>query len=138
MILIVEDEDPVRAAARTILVRKGYRVADLATPADALKFCEESPEAIDLLLTDVVMPLMSGPELASRLVGMCPETKVLYMSGYNSDDVLRHGVLEGDPLVQKPFTPESLARGVHDVLSPVPYSPPADYVSGGRMARLSL
>jgi PAS domain S-box-containing protein len=138
MILIVEDADPVRAAARTILVRKGYRVVDLATPADALKFCEESPEAIDLLLTDVVMPLMSGPELASRLAGMCPQTKVLYMSGYNGDDVLRHGVLEGDPLVQKPFTPESLARGVRDVLSPVPSSPPADYVSGGRMARLPL
>jgi PAS domain S-box-containing protein len=137
-ILIVEDEDSVRTAARTILARRGYRVVDVAGPADALKFCQESPEAVDLLLTDVVMPLMSGPELASRLVGMCSETKVLYMSGYTSDDVLRHGVLEGTPFIQKPFTPESLARRVRDVLSPAPSSPRADYVSGGRMARLPL
>lgn len=135
-ILIVEDEDPVRAAARTILVRQGYRVFDEATPAEALKFCEESPEAVDLLVTDVVMPRISGPELASRLVGMCSETKVLYMSGYNGEDVLRHGVLEGDSFIQKPFTPESLARRVRDVLGPVPSSR-AEYVSGGRMPRLS-
>jgi CheY-like chemotaxis protein len=137
MILIVEDDDQVRAVARTILTRKGYRVVDVATPADALKFCQESTEAVDLLLTDVVMPLMSGHELGSRLVQRCSETKVLYMSGYTSDDLARRGLLaDGAPFIQKPFTPDSLSRRVREVLSPVPSPLQADYVAGGRMARL--
>jgi CheY-like chemotaxis protein len=109
----------------------------VATPADALKLCRDSPEPNDLLLTDNVMPLMTGHELASRLSEMCSETKVLYMSGYTSDEMVRHGLLLGEtPFLQKPFTPESLSRQVREVLSPVSSPPPDDYVSGGRMARL--
>jgi CheY-like chemotaxis protein len=120
LILIVEDDQPVRAVARAILARKGYQVVDVATPADALEFCRESPEAVDLLLTDIVMPLMSGQELATRLVDMCSETKVLFMSGYTSDEMMRHGVLlSGTPFLQKPFTPESLSRQVREALDPV-------------------
>jgi CheY-like chemotaxis protein len=120
LILIVEDDQPVRAVARAILARKGYQVVDVATPADALEFCRESPEAVDLLLTDIVMPLMSGQELATRLVDMCSVTKVLFMSGYTSDEMMRHGVLlGGTPFLQKPFTPESLSRQVREALDPV-------------------
>jgi CheY-like chemotaxis protein len=137
LILIVEDDEQVRAVARSILARKGYRVVDVATPADALAFCEDSSEPVDLLLTDIVMPLMSGHELASRLTEMCSETKVLYMSGYANDEMARHGVsLGGTPFLQKPFTPESLSRQVREVLSPVSSPPPDDFVSGGRMPRL--
>ena len=88
-------------------------------------------------MAEVVVRVMGGPELASRLVGMCSGTKVLYMSGYASDDMVGHGVgFDGTPFIQKPFTPESLARRVREVLSPEPSLPPVDYVSGGRMARL--
>jgi two-component system cell cycle sensor histidine kinase/response regulator CckA len=117
-ILLVEDEEQVRTVARIILLRQGYRVIEKRTPADAFLHCRHNPERIDLLLTDVVMPLMSGPELARRLQQMRPELKVLYMSGYTDDNVVRHGVQLGETaFLQKPFTSASLARKVRDALA---------------------
>jgi YesN/AraC family two-component response regulator len=84
---------------------------------EALLLCEKHPGAIDLLLSDVVMPQMSGPELAQRLAAVRPTMKILCMSGYTDDAVVRHGALEaGIAFIQKPFTPETLARKVREVL----------------------
>jgi YesN/AraC family two-component response regulator len=86
-------------------------------PGDALVLCEQHPGPIDLLLTDVVMPQLSGVDLAARIARTRPETKVLYMSGYTDDSIVRHGVLESEmAFLQKPFTPESLTVKLREVL----------------------
>jgi two-component system cell cycle sensor histidine kinase/response regulator CckA len=119
-ILLVEDEDQVRAVAKTILERGGYRVIEMRSPADALMHCQHGETRFDLLLTDVVMPLMSGPELARRIVAIRPHVKVLCMSGYTDDSIVRHGVLEGETaFLHKPFTPDTLRRKVREVLDAV-------------------
>jgi len=82
-------------AARGILKRNGYNVVEMRSAEDALQFSERDPQPIHLLLTDVVMPKMSGPELARRLVLTRPKMKVLCMSGYTDDSIVRHGVLGG-------------------------------------------
>jgi CheY-like chemotaxis protein len=116
-ILLVEDEEAVRAVACSILKRQGYRVLVAGNGGEALLHCERHTGAIDLLLTDVVMPQMSGPELAKRLAPTRPKMKVLCMSGYTDDAVVRHGALEpGISFIQKPFTPESLTRKVRELL----------------------
>jgi two-component system cell cycle sensor histidine kinase/response regulator CckA len=116
-ILLVEDEEQVRAVARGILKRQGYRVVVAQSAGEALLLCESHEGAIDLLLSDVVMPRMSGPELARRLAALRPGMKILCMSGYTDDAVVRHGALEaGIAFIQKPFTPDSLTRKVRDVL----------------------
>jgi two-component system, cell cycle sensor histidine kinase and response regulator CckA len=107
----------VRAVARAILEKSGYHVHEARNAADALLQSERHPRTIDLLLTDVVMPQMSGPELAKRLAVARPDMKVLSMSGYTDDSIVRHGVLEAHvAFLQKPITPDSLARRVRDVL----------------------
>jgi two-component system, cell cycle sensor histidine kinase and response regulator CckA len=116
-ILLVEDEEQVRTIVLSILTRQGYRVLPAQHAGEALLLCERHPETIDLLLTDVVMPQMSGPELAKRLASTRPQMKVLCMSGYTDDSIVRHGVLEaGVAFIQKPITPSSLARKVRAVL----------------------
>ena len=116
-ILLVEDQEQVRAVAAGILRRSGYEVIVARDVADALALCDARAGAVDLLLTDVVMPQMSGAELARRLTGARPALKVLCMSGYTDDSVVRHGVLEsGVAFLQKPFTPASLTRKVREVL----------------------
>ncbi|MGB7623609.1 MAG: PAS domain S-box protein [Terriglobia bacterium] len=116
-ILVVEDEDGVRDLVRDILEMNGYTVLEASAGEEALERCRQHPETIHLILTDVVMPQMSGRELAERLVPMKPGIKVLYMSGYTDDTVLHHGALEADMVfLQKPFTPEALARRVREVL----------------------
>jgi signal transduction histidine kinase len=116
-ILLVEDDDQVRAVALGILRRNGYRVIEARDAGDALLRAEEVSGRIDLLLTDVVMPRMSGPELAKRLAGVRPELKVLCMSGYTDDSIVRHGVLESHfAYVQKPLTPDVLTSRVREVL----------------------
>jgi PAS domain S-box-containing protein len=117
-ILLVEDQEQVRAVAHAILKRSGYRVLVAQHAAEALLLCEVRSEPIHLLLTDVVMPHMSGAELAKRAVAERPELKVLYMSGYTDDSVVRHGILESEmAFLQKPFTPETLTRKVREVLN---------------------
>src|ERR1700690_1452244 len=116
-VLLAEDEPGVRALAREVLRQHGYRVLEAMDVNDALRICREHPESIDLLLTDVVMPIMSGRELAERVAEIRPEIKVLYMSGYTENIVVNHGVTSIDKeFLQKPFTPRSLARKVRESL----------------------
>jgi PAS domain S-box-containing protein len=116
-ILVTEDEQGVRILAERILSERGYRVISAASGADALRLCEGLQETIDLVLTDVVMPGMSGKELVRRLQFTRPGTKVIYMSGYAEDVITSHGVLEkGVNFIQKPFTMNELMRKVQEVL----------------------
>ena len=116
-IVIVEDEGELRALAQEILEAQGYTVLSARDPEEALRLLDGFPGPIHLLLTDVVMPGMSGRELASRLAPGRPDMKVLYMSGYTADAILHHGVLDpGLAFMPKPFTPASLASKVREVL----------------------
>jgi PAS domain S-box-containing protein len=116
-VLLVEDEDSVRALAETILVRLGYRVLVADGGEKALEIWHERGGRIDILLTDVIMPRISGGELAHALRGMNPKLRVLFMSGYTDDMIASHGVLTGETqLIQKPFTAEALGRKLRSVL----------------------
>ena len=116
-ILLVEDDPAVRQLTRRMLEKIGYTVREAPTSRRALDLVCSSSEAIHLLLTDVVMPGLSGRELAERLMASRPDMKVLYMSGYTDDAIVRHGVLEsGILLLQKPFTLETLATRIRRVL----------------------
>ena len=116
-ILLVEDEEEIRALAREILEGYGYTLLVAHDAAEALLIAERHLGPIHLLVTDVVMPKMSGRDLAKALAPARPETRVLYASGYTDSAIVRHGVLgEGIDFIQKPFTPEALGRKVREVL----------------------
>jgi PAS domain S-box-containing protein len=116
-ILLVEDEEAVRGLARLVLEKRGYHVIEARDGADALRLSEQEPSLIHLMVTDVVMPNMSGRVLAERLQTLRPEMSVLYMSGYTDDTIVRHGVLDANMhFLQKPFTGASLSEKVRAVL----------------------
>jgi PAS domain S-box-containing protein len=117
-ILLVEDEEVVRKLAVRILKRQGYTVLEALDVEDALKTCEERKQPIHLILTDVVMPGMSGRQLFDRCWQVRQDLRVLYMSGYTDNAIVHHGVLKkGTNYLQKPFTVDGLARKVREVLS---------------------
>jgi two-component system cell cycle sensor histidine kinase/response regulator CckA len=125
-ILLVEDDETVRKFVNEVLESNGYRLLVAPNGVAALSICAQYEEPIHLLLTDVVMPEMSGRELADRLASQHPEMKVLYMSGYTDDVIVHHGVLdEGTAFIQKPFAADVLARKVREVLGD-PGKPPEE------------
>jgi len=116
-VLVVEDDESVRRLECRALERHGYRVLKAASGEEALKRCEAHQGQVHLMITDVVMPGMSGKELAERLAPLCPDMKIIYVSGYTDEGIVRHGVLEeGTHFIQKPFTVKTLARKVREVL----------------------
>lgn len=117
-ILLVEDEETVRALGREILERAGYQVLEAADGVEALARADEHPGPIDAVVTDVVMPRCGGRELAERLARLRPGTRILYVSGYTEDDVLRRGVLASETaFLHKPFTSAALVESVRRILA---------------------
>jgi CheY-like chemotaxis protein len=115
-ILIVEDEPAVRAVVGRILGRRGYRVLSAPDGRAAIAIFERDPAAVDLLVTDVVMPGMGGVDLAERLRGRRPDLRVLYLSGYPETSATQRGLPPGAPFLGKPFAPADLAGKVREVL----------------------
>jgi CheY-like chemotaxis protein len=123
-ILVAEDQPEVRALATKVLRRRhGYRVLEARGGVEALRIANEYPDTIHLLVTDVIMPVMSGRELVDEIHNSRPEIRVLYASGYTDDAIVRHGMLDpGLAFLQKPFTPDSLLAKVREVLDAAPDS----------------
>jgi signal transduction histidine kinase len=117
-ILVVEDEDRVRKLICEVLLAKGYRVLEAIRGEEAVAICKGHAGAIDLVVVDVVMPQMSGPDVVRQLQEARPSLKVLYMSGYTDEAIMQHGILaSGSAFLQKPFMPNTLARKVREVLN---------------------
>ncbi len=116
-ILLVEDDESVRKLARQILEQNGYTVISFHNGSSALTHCQNTDHPVDLVLTDVIMPGMSGRALVEQVQSLRPGIKILYMSGYTDDAIVRHGVLTSDVcFMQKPFTTVGLTRKVREVL----------------------
>jgi two-component system cell cycle sensor histidine kinase/response regulator CckA len=116
-VLLVEDEPAVRAIASRVLRQLGYRVLEAKTGSEALRLSEELGQDCPLVLTDVIMPEMSGPELAARLQERIPNARIVFMSGYTDDSIVRHGMLpKHAAFLQKPFTVEQLKTKIREVL----------------------
>jgi len=120
-VLVAEDEDGVRHMARRVLEDSGYTVLEARHGRDALLVAERYERPIDLLIADVVMPELGGGELVERLLARRPNLKVLYISGYTNDEVVRRGIRRTDAhFLQKPFTAQELMRKVRKVLDGEP------------------
>jgi len=116
-ILVAEDQPELRRMIVEMLNRAGYSVLSASNADEAVRLCREYPGAVDLLLTDVVMPRMSGQELAARLIGLRPGLRVLYMSGYTDKAIVKNGILKQEaPFLEKPFTKQALLAKVREVL----------------------
>jgi CheY-like chemotaxis protein len=116
-ILVVEDDESLRKMAVKALKKYSYTVLSAMNGQEALQLCEKHKDKIHLIVTDVIMPGMSGKELADRLKDLMPDVKVLFISGYTDNAIVHHGVLEkGIKFLQKPFTPVILARRVREML----------------------
>ena len=119
-LLLVEDEDALRALARHVLKGCGYAVLEAADGREAVRLVEAHRGPLHLLVSDVVMPYVGGRELSEKVAALRPDTRVLFLSGYTDDAVVRHGVLEAEvAFLQKPFTPSGLAVKVREVLDQV-------------------
>jgi len=122
-ILVAEDEDGVRSLTKEVLEKYGYTVLEASNGEEALKIAERHEGPLDLLLSDVVMPRMGGPELAQELLARRPAVKVLYMSGYTDHPMVRRGVVNaGVAFLQKPFTPTALVSRIREILESRPAS----------------
>jgi PAS domain S-box-containing protein len=120
-VLVVEDDDALRTAICRILRKQGYQVLEVRNGREALDLCAQQTVPIHLVLSDIVMPEMSGHELAQQMAALHPETSLLLMSGYNREAVTHNGITASSAgFLQKPFTPESLAAKVREVLDGVP------------------
>jgi CheY-like chemotaxis protein len=120
-VLLVEDEPVVLRLARDLLAENGYRVLAASSGSDALSIARKETETIHMLITDVVMPEMSGPELADRIRKLWPTMRVLYMSGYTDDEMLcRKGLPENSAFLQKPFTPHQFLQKARTTLGTKP------------------
>ena len=116
-VLLVEDDPRVRALVSTMLGRSGYNVLDADGGERALEIIRAHRGSIDLLLTDVVMPAMNGRVLAERLQALSPATRVLFMSGYSDDAIMRAGVRAAEVgFLQKPFSSAALAAKIREIL----------------------
>ncbi|PYN84224.1 MAG: hypothetical protein DMD87_28325 [Candidatus Rokuibacteriota bacterium] len=115
-ILVVDDEPVVLETVRDCLTAHGYQVLTAAGGEEAVQVAQAHQGAIALALVDVVMPGMSGPEVAQRLHGSRPDLKILFMSGFSTEVVVVHGLHTGDPLLVKPFSLDTLGRKVHEIL----------------------
>jgi len=117
-ILLVEDDENVRRMAAQMLKMLGYAVFAPSSPLDALAICEEADQPIDCVVTDVIMPGMSGRELVEAIRVLRPGIKALYMSGYTSDVIAHHGVLdEGVPFIQKPFDMNAIHKKIQEAMA---------------------
>ena len=117
-ILVLEDEARVRKLVCEVLTGRGYKVLEAVRGEQAVRLAAEHAGQIDLLLTDVVMPEMSGPQVLEQIRVKHPMLKVLFMSGYTDEAMVHHGILDsGAPFLQKPFLPETLARKVREALT---------------------
>jgi CheY-like chemotaxis protein len=116
-ILVAEDDDALRTLARRVLAGQGYAVLEARNGREALELCASHEGPIDLILSDIIMPELGGRGLAERVAERRPETRVLLMSGYTDDDVLRRALIDQrTAFLQKPFTPVTLSRRVREVL----------------------
>ena len=116
-VLLVEDEQPLRRVIREVLIRDGYTVLEAVDPEAAIAICERPDQTIDLLLTDVVMPVMTGQELAWRVAAIRPELRVLFISGYTDHALAEQWTAgRGTSFLQKPFTPDALADAIREIL----------------------
>ncbi len=116
-IMVIEDDAPLRRFTGRILRDLGYTVVEAARGEEALTFLNSASQRVDLVLTDVIMPGVTGRALEARLLAAAPYLKIVFTSGYTDDAIVHHGVLdEGTHFIQKPFTPSSLARKLRAVL----------------------
>jgi two-component system, cell cycle sensor histidine kinase and response regulator CckA len=115
-VLLVEDEDQVRTVSVAILRRQGYQVLEARGGDEAIAICQQHRGPIHLMITDVIMPKVSGPQVAERALALRPDLRVLFVSGYTDDVIVHHGVQAGTHFLQKPLTPRVLARKVRDIL----------------------
>jgi len=121
-VLLVEDDEAVRAVARRALERYGYQVLTAPGGEEALRLAESHEGEVHLLLTDIMMPGMNGVEVAGRVLRVRPGIRIVYMSGYADQDLVGQGLLQpGTHFLQKPFTPQELGTRVREILNgPVP------------------
>ena len=118
-ILLVEDEEKLRELVETVLVSNGFNVVSACNGKEGLELVESGQiKSIDLILTDVIMPMMSGKEMADLIKPMLPNTKIVFMSGYTDDALAPHGVLEEDvELIEKPFLVKNLVKRISEILA---------------------